>query len=214
MKCDKRKMLLYAVTDRAWTGQRSLKEQIKDAVSGGITCLQLREKDMNDADFLGEALEIKKLLKNTDIPFIINDNVDIAVKCRADGIHVGQTDMAAFDVRNKVGENMLVGVSVQTAEQAVLAEKEGADYLGVGAVFSTSTKLDADTVSLDELKKITDSVNIPVVAIGGICDENILKLKGTGIDGVAVVSAIFASEDIISSTKELKNLAKEMIAND
>ncbi len=210
MKCDKKYMLLYAVTDRAWTGRKTLAGQIEEAIDGGITCLQLREKDMTDDEFLAEAVDIQELLKGKDIPFIINDNVDVAIKCGADGVHVGQSDMTLTEVRKNVGDDMIIGVSVQTAEQAIEAEKNGADYLGVGAVFSTSTKLDADSVSFDELKRICDNVNIPVVAIGGICEENILKLAGSGVDGVAVVSAIFASDDIKGSCVRLKNLSKEM----
>ncbi len=213
MKSCKSAMLLYAVTDRAWEDKKPLTEQIKEAVEGGITCLQLREKDMSDSDFLKEAIDVKKLLENSDIPLIINDNVDIAVKSGAEGVHIGQSDMKLKDVREMVGDRMLVGVSVGTKERAIEAEKDGADYLGVGAVFPTSTKIDADNVPISELKKITESVNIPVVAIGGICEDNILKLKGTGIDGVAVVSAIFGSEDIPLSCKKLKKLSKEMIFN-
>ncbi|MBQ7793976.1 MAG: thiamine phosphate synthase, partial [Clostridia bacterium] len=193
---------------------KTLTEQIAEAVAGGITCLQLREKEMSDYEFLMEALEVKELLQDKNIPLIINDNVDVALKCGADGIHVGQRDMAANDVRKKVGDGMILGVSVQTVKQAVEAEKNGADYLGVGAVFSTSTKLDADSVSYDELKKICASVNIPVVAIGGIGEHNIKKLSGSGLDGVAVVSAIFASSDIVSACQRLRKLSEEMISNE
>ena len=196
MKCDNTHMLLYAVTDRSWLGENTLAQQVEQALRGGATCIQLREKELADEVFLAEAFEIKALCKRYNIPFIINDNINVAIECGADGIHVGQHDMAALDVRNRIGEDMILGVSVQTVEQAVLAEKSGADYLGVGAVFSTSTKLDADAVSHETLKAICAAVSIPVVAIGGISKHNLHKLRGTGIDGVALVSAIFAVADI------------------
>lgn len=214
MNLSEKDLLLYAVTDRSWLKNETLLQQAEKALDGGVTCLQLREKELCDDDFLAEAFEIKKLCAKYHVPFIINDNVDIAIKCNADGIHVGQSDMLASDVRKKIGDGMILGVSAQTVEQAVLAEKMGADYLGVGAVFSTSTKLDADNVSLDTLKKITNSVSIPVVAIGGISEENILKLKGSGICGAAIVSAIFASDDIAAATKHLLKLCTEVTSNE
>lgn len=186
MKCDKNNMLLYAVTDRAWTQTLSLYEQIELALKGGITCLQLREKELSDEEFLLEAIATKKLCEQYKIPFIINDNVQVAISSGADGIHVGQSDMQAQNVRQMIGSDMILGVSVQTVEQAILAQSQGADYLGVGAVFSTSTKADADAVSHKTLKEICDSVNIPVVAIGGIYKHNIMQLKGSGVDGVAL----------------------------
>lgn len=205
MKCDKKIMLLYAVTDRRWCGKQTLFEQIKDAIDGGITCLQLREKDLDSGSFLSEANDIKELCRQNGVPFIINDNVQVAIDCGADGVHIGQEDMEASKVRKLIGDNMLLGVSAQTVEQAKKAEADGADYLGVGAVFSTSTKTDAADVSLDTLKSICDAVNIPVVAIGGINAGNISKLSGTGIDGAALVSAIFAASDIKSECKLLKS---------
>lgn len=211
MNTDKKDMLLYAVTDRMWSEEKGLKGQIKEALEGGITFLQLREKELSDEEFLKEALEIKDMVKEYNIPFVINDNVDVAIKCDANGVHVGQSDMKATDVRSKIGKDKILGVSAHTLEEAIEAEKMGADYLGVGAVFSTSTKLDADDVSFETLKEICDSVNIPVVAIGGISKDNILKLKGSHVDGVAVVSAIFASKNITEDTKELLNLSKEMV---
>lgn len=205
MKCDKKIMLLYAVTDRRWCGKQTLFEQIKDAIDGGITCLQLREKGLDSGSFLSEANDIKELCRQNGVPFIINDNVQVAIDCGADGVHIGQEDMEASKVRKLIGDNMLLGVSAQTVEQAKKAEADGADYLGVGAVFSTSTKTDAADVSLDTLKNICDAVNIPVVAIGGINAGNISKLAGTGIDGAALVSAIFAAGDIKSECKLLKS---------
>ena len=214
MKVNSEDMLLYAVTDRAWTESEDLYSQVKKALKGGITFLQLREKELDEETFLKEALKIKELAKEYDVPFVINDNVDIAVKSDADGVHVGQSDMEAGDVRKKIGKDKILGVSASNLKEAKLAEENGADYLGVGAVFSTSTKLDADEVSFDTLKEICDNVSIPVVAIGGISKDNILKLKGTNVDGVAVVSAIFASSDIVNDTKELLKLSKEMVNGD
>lgn len=210
MKCDPNYMCLYAVTDRAWTGKQTLLEQVEDALKGGATCVQLREKELDLESFQKEAVEMKALCARYGVPFIVNDEVEIAVKCGADGIHVGQKDMEAGNVRALVGENMLIGVSAQTVEQALAAEKAGADYLGVGAVFSTTTKLDAAEVSHETLKAICEAVSIPVVAIGGIHKGNILELKGTGVDGVALVSAIFAAEDIQKECRELKKLSEEI----
>lgn len=209
MKFNKKSLLLYAVTDRAWLKNGdTLYTQVERALKGGVTCVQLREKDLPENEFLKEAIEIRELCRKYSVPFIINDNIDIAVKCNADGVHVGQSDMSARRVREIIGNKMILGVSAQTIEQAISAEKDGADYLGTGAVFSTSTKLNANRVSFDTLKQITKSVNIPVIAIGGINEDNILSLKGSGICGVAVVSAIFASEDIEEASKRLYNLSK------
>ena len=214
MKLDKKDLLLYAVTDRMWIGNRTLYEQIQEALKGGVTFIQLREKELDDEAFLKEAFEIKELCKKYDVPFVINDNVDIAVKVNADGIHIGQKDMEADLVRSVVGEDKILGVSAQTVEQAVLAEKMGADYLGVGAVFSTASKADADDVSHETLKAICESVSIPVVAIGGIGASNVLQLSGSGIDGVAVISAIFAADNIQKATAELKELTEQVVCND
>ena len=204
-------MLLYAVTDRAWVGKQTLAQQVESALKGGATCVQLREKQLDKEAFLAEALEIKELCHQYKVPFFIDDDVDIAIRSGADGIHVGQSDMEAGNVRRLVGDKMILGVSAQTVEQAVTAEAAGADYLGVGAVFPTSTKLDAEDVPHAELKKICESVKIPVVAIGGINKGNILKLSGTGVDGVALVSAIFGAEDIEAECKTLAALSKEMV---
>ena len=206
-------MLLYAVTDRTWLGASSLFEQVEASIKAGVTFVQLREKELSFEEFTAEAVKMKAITDKYNIPFVINDNIQVALACGADGIHVGQSDMQANDVRAIIGNDKILGVSVQTVEQAVLAEKNGADYLGVGAVFSTSTKLDADSVSFDTLKKICSSVSIPVVAIGGINRENVLKLKGSGVDGIAVISAIFAQPDIYSAAKELYKLSKAMTAD-
>lgn len=206
----KNAMLLYAVTDRAWAKEKTLLEQIEDALIGGATCIQLREKELDYKDFLNEALLVKELCRKYNVPFIINDNVDIAIEAEADGIHVGQSDMELLKVREKTGGKMFIGVSAQTVEQAVEAQKNGADYLGVGAVFPTSTKKDADDVKLETLKAICNAVEIPVVAIGGITKENMKELKNSGIDGVALVSAIFAAKDIQAECQHLRKIAQEI----
>ncbi|MBP5378860.1 MAG: thiamine phosphate synthase [Ruminococcus sp.] len=211
MKCDKNMMLLYAVTDRAWLGDMTLYQQVECALKGGVTCVQLREKELSDEDFLAEAIEISALCKKYGVPFFINDNVEIAVKCKADGIHVGQEDMAATKVRELVGPDMMIGVSVHTVSEALEAVAAGADCLGVGAMFSTSTKADADVLPMDTLRDICAAVDVPVVAIGGIGKSNIDQLKGTGVDGVALVSAIFSAEDIESECRELRKLSEELV---
>ncbi len=188
MKFDKKDLLLYAVTDRTWVGKETLFEQVEDALKGGITCLQLREKELSEEIFY-----------------------QVAIRCGADGIHVGQQDMAAKEVRKRIGPDKILGVSAETVEQAVRAEKDGADYLGVGAVFATSTKPDADSVSRETLTQICKAVHIPVVAIGGIQQDNLVKLKGTGISGVSLVSAVFGSPDIEAACKNLKVLSEQMV---
>lgn len=212
LNCTKEDLLLYAVTDRSWLNGRTLFEQVEEALEGGATFIQLREKELDEEHFLEEALQLKALCKKYHVPFVINDNVEIAAAMDADGVHVGQSDMEAGDVRAKLGPDKILGVSAQTVEQAILAEKRGADYLGVGAVFPTGSKDDADDVSHEMLKAICEAVHIPVIAIGGISSANVLELKGTGICGIAVISAIFAQKDIKESTKNLKKLTLEMIS--
>ena len=197
-------LLLYAVTDRAWLVNETLYEQVEKSLKGGVTFVQLREKKLDEESFLQEAIEIKELCKKYNVPFVINDNVDIAIKMDADGVHVGQSDMEAGDVRKKLGPDKIIGVSAQTVEQAILAEKHGADYLGVGAVFPTGSKDDAEDVPFETLKAICEAVSIPVIAIGGITKDNVKELARSGICGIAVISAIFASKDIEAATKELK----------
>lgn len=211
MNCSSEDLLVYAVTDRSWLNGESLYSQVEKALKGGATFIQLREKELGEEDFLKEAIEIKELCKRYHVPFVINDNVEIAYKMDADGVHVGQSDMEAGNVRAKLGSDKIIGVSAQTVEQALLAESCGADYLGVGAVFPTGTKSDAVEVDYETLKAICEAVHIPVVAIGGITSNNINELKGSGVSGVAVVSAIFASKDIEAATKELCKKTKEMI---
>ena len=211
MRFDKKYAILYAVTDRAWTGKQNLYEQVESALKGGATCVQLREKNLDEEKFLQEAIEIRGLCKKYGVPFLINDNVEIAIKCEADGVHVGQEDMEVSKVRKLVGDKMIIGVSVQSVEEALYSVKNGADYLGVGAMFSTSTKLDANVISFETLKNICNAVNIPVVAIGGIGKNNIMKLSGSGVNGVALVSAIFGAENIEEECKELRGLSEQMI---
>ena len=202
---------LYAVTDRHWLGNQTLLEQVQEALDGGATCIQLREKQLDDKTFLQEAIEIQKLCKEYHVPFIVNDNVEIAKDMHADGIHVGQSDMEALDVRKALGNDVILGVSAQTVEQAKKAEAHGADYLGVGAVFPTGSKDDAEDVSYETLKAICEAVSIPVIAIGGITQDKVKDLAGSGIVGIAVISAIFAQKDITQATKDLKQATEQML---
>ena len=212
MKLTKESLLLYAITDRSWLGGRTLYSQVEETLEGGATFLQLREKNLDEEHFLEEAKELQALCRRYGVPFIVNDNVDVALAMGADGIHVGQSDMEAGDVRKLLGPDRILGVSAQTVEQALLAQKRGADYLGVGAVFPTGSKDDADDVSYDTLRAICEAVSIPVVAIGGISQSNVMQLRGSGICGIAVISAIFAQKDIKAATKKLKEITKEMVA--
>lgn len=210
MKCTEEMMRLYAVTDRAWVGKQSLAEQVESALRGGVTCVQLREKELDEEQFLREAEEIFTLCKRYRVPFFINDNVALALRCHADGVHVGQDDMDVAAVRRLVGQEMMIGVSVHTVAEALQAVRNGADYLGVGAMFATSTKSDAELVSRETLCAICDAVSVPVVAIGGIGRTNLLELAGTGVDGVALVSAIFSAADIVTECRLLYGLSQEM----
>lgn len=209
---DKKDLLLYAVTDRSWLDEgETLEEQVEKCLKGGATCIQLREKHLSEEEFLEEARRMKAVCAKYHVPLLINDNVEIALAVDADGVHVGQSDMEAEDVRAKLGPDKIIGVTAKTVEQALLAEKHGADYLGSGAVFGTSTKEDASKMDHKVLKQICQAVNIPVVAIGGITEENVAELAGNGICGVAVVSAIFAKKDIEAATRELKLRTEEMV---
>ena len=210
MNFDKKDLALYAITDRHWLKGETLHDQVRKAIDGGATFIQLREKHLDKDEFLKEAMEIKALCAEYKVPFVINDDVDIALKIDADGVHVGQSDMQAGDVRAKLGPDKIIGVSAQTVEQALLAEKNGADYLGVGAVFATSSKDDAIEVGPEVLKAICSAVSIPVVAIGGITKENVIQLKGSGISGIAVISAVFAQPDIKAAAAELRKLTKNI----
>lgn len=211
MKLNKNNLLLYAITDRTWLGDNTLPQVVEEAILGGATFIQLREKNLSYDEFLKAAIEVKSVTDKYSVPFVINDNVDIAVKVGADGAHIGQGDEEIRIAREKLGPNKILGISAGTLEEAIKAEKNGADYLGVGAVFNTSTKLDARTVSFEALKEICEAVKIPVVAIGGISKDNVLELKKTGISGISVVSAIFAQDDIKTAAEELLNLTKQTL---
>ena len=214
MKFDKDSLLLYAVTDRHWLKGRSLKEDVESALKGGASFIQLREKENMALDhdaYLQEALEIGKLCRSYGVPFVLDDEVELAIEADADGVHVGQEDMEAGRVREKLGKEKILGVSVQTVEEAILAKERGADYLGVGAVFPTGSKKDAVDVSLETLKAISEAVDLPVVAIGGISRDNVMELKGSGIAGIAVISAIFAKPDIEEATADLRKQCLKML---
>lgn len=204
-------LLLYGVTDRHWLNGRRLYDDVKESLDGGVTFIQLRAKTLDEETFLLEAKEIKSLCEAYHVPFVINDNVDIAKKINADGVHVGQDDMNVEDVRRILGEEKIIGVSASSVEEALCAEKGGADYLGVGAVFPTSSKDDASDVSFEILKEICEAVSIPVIAIGGISKENVHKLSGTGIVGIAVISAIFGKEDIKQAAIDLKKETRKAL---
>lgn len=204
-------MCLYAVTDSMWLNGRTLPEVVEEALEGGATFLQIREKEMPQEELIALAKEVKKVTDRYHVPYVVNDEVEIAKIIDADGVHIGQSDKALVEAREMLGNDKIIGVSAQTVAQAVEAEKNGADYLGVGSIFTTSTKLDADDVSLETLRAICDAVTIPVVAIGGINKDNILDLKGTNVDGVAAVSAIFAAKDIKRDTSELLKIAKKLV---
>ncbi len=204
MNIDKQKLLLYAITNRSWLGQQTLYQQVEAALKGGVTCLQLREKDLKYQDFLNQAKRIKPLCQQYDVPLIINDNIEVALACNADGVHIGQTDMSAKQVRKMLGSDKIIGVSAKTVEQACRAQAEGADYLGVGAFFGTSTKDDAALIDRAVARQICQAVSLPVVAIGGITLQNIDQLSGNGIAGAAIISAIFSADDITLTCQQLR----------
>lgn len=211
MKLKKEDLLLYAVTDRSWLKGNSLASQVERALRGGVTFVQFREKETDGKGILQEVREIRKICQRYQVPFLINDNVELALAADADGVHVGQNDMEAGEVRKRIGSEKILGVSVHSVEEAVLAQQRGADYLGAGAVFSTSTKKDTKGLTYHTLKFICQAVDIPVVAIGGIGKDNICRLSGSGICGVAVVSAIFAQDEIEQAASELKTCALQMM---
>lgn len=211
MKSVREAMKLYAITNCKEVRKNDLLATTEAALKNGITCLQLREKNLNEEEFLAEALKLKKLCNDYGVPFIINDNVYIAVKSNADGVHVGQEDLEAGKARQIIGNGKLLGVSAQTVEDALKAQEAGADYIGVGSMFPTGTKLDASTISIRDLKEICSAVKIPVVAIGGINEDNVLELSGSGIDGISVVSAIYGAADAGKATKNLLELSEKML---
>lgn len=207
----KNSLRLYAVTDRAWVGRQTLCQQVEAALQGGVTCVQLREKHLNRDAFLAEARQLCALCRRYGVPFIVNDDLDVALACGADGIHVGQDDMPAAEVRRRAGRRLIVGVSAHTPEEARLAEAAGADYLGAGAVFGSATKTDASLLTPAGLQAVCAAVHIPVVAIGGVNARNILQLQGSGAAGAAVVSGIFGAPDITAACRELWALADTMV---
>lgn len=210
MKLKREDVLLYAITDRTWLNGRRLYDQVKETLEGGATIIQIREKDLDDESFIKEALEIKSLCSQYNVPLIINDNIDVALKVNADGVHIGQDDMNAKNVRALLGSDKIIGVSAHNVEEALAAVNAGADYLGSGAAFSTDSKSNVNIIDRIELKNICKTVDIPVTAIGGINEKNILELSGLGISGVAVISAIFAADDIKEQTIKLKQLARRI----
>ena len=207
-------MLLYAVTDQMWLKEgETLGDVVESVLQNGATFLQIRDKDLAQDAFEAEAERLKTLCTQHEVPFVVNDSVEIALQCDADGVHVGQSDIKGRDIRSIIGPDKILGISAGTVEEAIAAEIAGADYIGVGAIFSTSTKKNARSMTMERLKKIVSSVSIPVVAIGGISTENILQLRGSGVDGVAVVSAIFAAENPGKTTANLLKLAEQVVAS-
>lgn len=211
MKQLEKDLLLYGVTDRAWLGDRTLAQQVEEAVLGGATFIQLREKMLTGDALLAEARDVRDVCRKHGIPFVINDSVELAERVGADGVHVGQGDMEAGKAREFLGPDKIIGVSAKTVEQALLAEKNGADYLGVGAVFPTSSKSDASVISHETLKAICSAVKIPVIAIGGITADNVKELRGSGICGVAVISALFAKQDVRAAARDMRRQVLEML---
>ena len=197
---------LYLVTDRQLMSCDSLTEAVEQAILGGCTMIQLREKELPSLEFYNQAVAVKQVTDKYHIPLIINDRIDIAMAVQATGVHIGQHDLPAAAVRKVIGENMLLGVSASSIAEAIQAQQDGADYLGVGAMFPTGTKTDADSVSMEELQKIRAAVSLPIVVIGGINKGNAGRFKPMGIDGLAVVSAIIAQSDIKAAAAELKDL--------
>lgn len=204
-------LLLYAVTDRAWLAGRTLPDCVAKAIAGGATFIQLREKDASYTEIMELSHAILPLCQDAGIPFVIDDDIEVALAVEADGVHIGQGDTACAQARGQLGPDKIIGVSVQTLDQARAAQAAGADYLGVGALFSTATKPDADLISLDELRAICEAVDIPVVAIGGLSASTIGSLAGTGVAGVAVVSALFAADDIEESARTLSGIMKDIV---
>lgn len=211
MRLDKNSLKLYAITERKWLNGRSLEEEVEKAVRSGVTMVQLREKRMEFDELVTLAKTIGPIVRRYGVPLIINDSVEAMLASGADGLHVGQEDLCASEARKRIGGSKILGVSARTAGSALEAERCGADYIGVGAVFSTSTKEDAKKISLDELKRICAAVSIPAVAIGGITEENIGELSGSGIAGAAVVSAIFAQNDVEAAASRLLTLVERML---
>ena len=211
MKFNEKMLLLYAVTDQAWVGKQTLLEQIEAALKGGATIVQLREKKMDEDRFVAEAIQVRELCHKYNVPLIINDNVDVALKSGSDGVHVGIEDAPVAEIRKRVPADFIIGATCKTVEQAKIAEAAGADYMGVGAVFPSPTKTNAVRITNEQLREIVSSVSIPAVAIGGISYDNVCEIKGSSVSGVAVVSAIFGAEDIEQATALLKERVKVVV---
>ena len=211
MKFNEEMLLLYAVTDRTWVGKQTLLEQIEDALKGGATIIQLREKKMDEDSFVDEAIQVRDLCHKYNVPLIINDNIEVALKSGADGVHVGIEDTPVAEIRKRVSADFIIGATCKTVEQAKSAEAAGADYMGVGAVFPSPTKINAVRITNEQLCEIVSSVSIPAVAIGGISYDNVCQIKGSSVSGVAVVSAIFGAEDIEEATTLLMNRVKVVL---
>lgn len=211
MKVKKEHMLVYAITDRHWAKTMTLEQQVEDVLKNGATFLQIREKNMPHDELVKEAVRIKKIAEKYNVPVVIDDDIQAVIESGADGVHIGQNDMDYVEARKLLGSDKIIGMTAPSVELAKKAEELGADYIGAGAVFNTNTKKDTKPLELDTLKKICNSVSIPVVAIGGIDHSNVRKLAGTDIDGVAVISALFAAQDPGKATKELVSIMKEII---
>ena len=211
MRFNEKMLLLYAVTDQAWVGKQPLLEQIEDALKGGATIVQLREKKLDEDSFVEEGIQVRDLCHKYNVPLIINDHVEVALKSGADGVHVGVEDAPVAEIRKRVSPDFIIGATCKTVEQAKIAEAAGADYMGVGAVFPSPTKTNAVRITNEQLREIVSSVSIPAVAIGGISYDNVCEMKGSSVSGVAVVSAIFGAEDIEKATSLLKERVRAVV---
>lgn len=212
MKTVQNAMLLYAITDRSWLKPgETLEEQVETVLANGATCLQIREKQLDSEAFLAQALRIKPICQKYGVPLIINDNVDVAKACGADGVHVGQNDMEIAAARSILGPEKWIGTSAHNVEEALKAKESGCDYIGSGAVFGSATKTDAGTLDHQELRRICQATDLPVVAIGGITADNAHRLTGTGVDGIAVISALFAQQDKAAATRQMLTLARHVV---
>ena len=211
MRFDKRSLLLYAVTDRSWLGEKTLAQQLEASLQGGVTMVQLREKSLDRESFRTEGLELKMICRHYGVPLLINDDVELAWEINAAGVHVGQEDMEAVRAREMLGPDKIIGVSAHTVEEALAAQAAGADYLGLGAAFPTGTKDDVDVMPGEVMRAICEAVDIPCVAIGGIGPQTMPELAGCGLAGVSVVSAIYAADDVRAAAERLRALAEKLV---
>lgn len=211
MKFDRKSLKMYLVTDRYWLGKNNLTQQVEESILAGATFVQVREKNISDKEFISIASEIKKVTDKYNIPLVINDNINVAIAINADGVHIGQNDEELSLVRKKIGDNKIIGVSTQTVTQTLQAYKNGANYVGIGAVYPTSSKNNVDVLTYQQIKDCCNCCDIPVVAIGGLNKNTIHLLNGTGVDGVAVISAIFSAKNITNATKELVRITEDML---